>query len=268
MAEIDVIIAVVLGIFQGIVEWLPISSSGQTILIMIDILKITPEKALSFAFYLHLGTLIAALLKYRKDVKHVVFSLPNFKEDKLVQFMVISTLCAVAIGLPVYLLLSEFFKAGYKGEVVTVLIGIFLILTGIILRKSHKNAGNKGIKELSKLDMVLTGIAQGFSVLPGISRSGMTVTTLITRDVNHEKAVFLSFLMSIPGILGLMILLFIQDSIFSIGVIPIIAGVFVSFIVGYLMIESVIRLAKKVRFDVFCIVFGIIALSLVAVFLI
>lgn len=267
MAEIDVFIAVVLGIFQGVVEWLPISSSGQTILIMIDILDITPEKALSFAFYLHLGTLMAALVKYRKDVKYIAFSLPKIKEDKLVQFMLVSTLFSVIIGAPVYILLNEFFKAGYKGEVITVLVGLFLIITGIILRTSKKKFGKRAISQLKTIDMVLAGIAQGISVLPGISRSGMTVTTLVAKDFNHKDAVHLSFLMSIPGILGLMVILVIQDSIFSIGIIPIISGIVVAFIVGYLMIETVLKLTKKVRFDVFCIIFGLIALSLIGVLL-
>ncbi len=265
MAEINLIVAVILGIFQGFIEWLPISSSGQTIIIMVDLLDITPEKALSFAFYLHLGTLMSALLKYRKDVKHIVYSLHNIKEDKLVQFMLISTLFTAIVAVPLYLLLYEFFKAGFKGELITVLIGIFLIITGIILKVTKKKFGRKSMEQMNTKDMAFTGIAQGFAALPGISRSGMTVAMLISRDFDHEDAVHLSFLMSIPGIVGLMALLFIQDSIFSIGILPVVSGIAVAFFVGYFMIETVLRLAKKVRFDVFCIIFGLIALSLLGV---
>lgn len=262
MGEIDIVIAVILGIFQGLVEWLPISSSGQTILAMVDILEMDADTALSFAFYLHFGTLMAILLKLRGDVKHIVTRLPNYKEDKMVQFIIISTIATTAVGIPVYLILHDFFEDGIGGEIITILVGMFLIITGIMIHFSKKRMGTRALKDSNAKDSLLAGITQGFTIIPGLSRSGMTVAALISKNFKQEEALHLSFLMSIPAIIGIIILEGLRGSITSIGIVPIIAGTIASFVIGYLMIDVLLRFAKKVKFDVFCVVFGIIAVGI------
>jgi undecaprenyl-diphosphatase len=264
MAQIDILIAIILGIFQGISEWLPISSSGQTILAMVDVLKIDPDSALSFAFYLHFGTLLAVLLKLRKDVKNVIVSLPKFKEDKLVQFMIISTIATGIVGIPVYLFLRDVFKDGAGGEIITAFVGVFLLLTGIILYYSQKRSGYRDLRHSTKSDSILAGAAQGFAVIPGLSRSGVTIALLIGKNFKQEEALRLSFLMSIPATLGIIILELVRGSSSQIGIGPIIAGIVAAFIVGYLVIDALLRFAKNVRFDVFCMVFGVIAILVAA----
>jgi undecaprenyl-diphosphatase len=186
MSEVDIIIAVILGIFQGLVEWLPISSSGQTILAMVDFLKIDADTALSFAFYLHIGTLFAVFLRFRGDVKHIVVRLPKFKEDKLVQFMVVSSIASVLVGLPVYILLFSLFEGGIEGDVVTAFVGFFLILTGVIIYISKRKTGTRELEDSNTKDSLLAGICQGFAVLPGLSRSGVTVAALVTKNFKQE----------------------------------------------------------------------------------
>ncbi|MEE9151000.1 MAG: undecaprenyl-diphosphate phosphatase [Thermoplasmata archaeon] len=259
MSEVDVVIAMILGIFQGLVEWLPISSSGQTIIAMVDILEMDADTALSFAFYLHFGTLLAVLLKYRRDVKHIIIELPKVKEDKMVQFIVVSTMTSFLVGLPVYILLLSIFEGGMEGDLVTLFVGFFLILTGIIIYVSKRKTGSRGIGDSNTKDSILAGICQGFAVLPGLSRSGVTVAALVSKNFKQEVALHLSFLMSIPAIIGIMAIEIFRGKVASIGIAPVIAGIAASFIVGYLMIDILLRFAQKVKFGSFCVVFGIIA---------
>jgi len=265
MSEIDVVIAVILGVFQGGMEWLPISSSGQTILTMIDILNIDADTAISFAFYLHFGTLIAVILKMKKDVKHIILRLPKYKEDKMVKFIILSTIATALVGIPVYMLLRDFFDRGYGGEAITAFIGLFLIITGIILHISKKKMGLKRLNDSNAMDSIFAGIGQGFAVIPGLSRSGITVAALISKNFRQEEALHLSFLMSIPATIGIIILEAIRGTMASIGIIPIVVGIVTAFIVGYIMIDVLLRFAKKVKFDVFCIVFGVLAIVIVAI---
>jgi undecaprenyl-diphosphatase len=261
MAEVDIVIAIILGIFQGITEWLPISSSGQTILAMVDVLKIDGKTALSLAFYLHFGTLLAVLVKLRGDVKHIVLRLPKYKEDKLVQFIIISTFATACVGIPFYLLLYEIFQEGIQGGIVTALVGLFLFLTGIFLYTTKKRMGRRTIKDSNVADSILAGISQGFAVVPGLSRSGVTLAALISKDFKQEEALHLSFLMSIPAIIGIIIIESSRGNALSIGIPAIIVGICAAFIVGYLAIDILLRFARNVRFDSFCVVLGMITIA-------
>ena len=265
MSEVDIIIAVILGMFQGVTEWLPISSSGQTILAMVDVLNIDAKTALSMAFYLHFGTLMAVIAKLRGDVKQIIVRLPRFKEDKLVQFIVISTCATALVGIPVYIVLFRFFEEGIGGNVVTVLVGLFLVFTGVVLHILRKKIGIRALKDSNAKDSLIAGIGQGFAILPGVSRSGLTVAALVGKRFKQEDALRLSFLMSIPATIGIVILETLRGTVLSIGIVPIAAGIIASFIIGYLMIDVLLRFAKKVKFDVFCLVFGAIAIVVAVV---
>ncbi len=268
MAEVDIVIAIIMGIFQGITEWLPISSSGQTILTMVDVLKIDGKTALSLAFFLHFGTLLAVLVKLRGDVKHIIVRLPKYKEDKLVQFIIISTVATACVGIPFYLLLYNLFQEGIQGGIVTALVGIFLLFTGVLLYLTKKRMGRRTIKDSNTADSILAGISQGFAVVPGVSRSGVTLAALISKDFKQEEALHLSFLMSIPATIGIIIIESIQGTVLSIGIPVIIAGVLTAFIVGYLAIDILLRFARNVNFDSFCVVFGMIAIVIAIVVMI
>lgn len=268
MSEVDLITAIILGLIQGVVEWLPISSSGQTILAMVDAFNIDADTALAFAFYLHFGTLMAVLLKLRGDVKYIVLQLPRYKEDKLVQFIIISTIATAMVGIPVYLILRDFFEKGFGGEVITILIGIFLILTGIVLYITKKRMGTRILKDSTSWDSLLAGIGQGFAVIPGVSRSGVTIAALISKNFKQEEALRLSFLMSIPATIGIIILETLRGTVESIGFLPIFVGIIISFLIGYLMIDALLKFARKVRFDDFCVVFGAVAIFVALLFMI
>ncbi|AKB23986.1 Undecaprenyl-diphosphatase [Methanosarcina sp. MTP4] len=263
--------AVVLGTIQGIAEWLPVSSEGMTSLVLINFFGKSLSEAIPIAIWLHLGTLLAALVYFKDDVILITKRLPEYftgivsrkriqeipdsepagaGEDLLISFLIISTFLTGVIGLPIMLYITE--KTEISGEGATAAVGVFLILTGLFQRLS---AGAKNPKkEPGMQDALFTGIAQGFAAFPGISRSGITVAALLFRKFDSEKALKLSFLMSIPAVLaseigiGIMGLLVVDLN-------SLLAVIF-SFIFGLLTINILLKVARKVDFSYFCMILG------------
>lgn len=265
-----------LGLVQGFLEWLPVSSSGNIILISELLgLSINEQGYYSMSLSLHFGTLLAVLYKYRIQLKSYL----NFKTIKLafkndknnksrlsqkilidsntVRFILVSTIFTGLVGLPLYYTIKRI-----ELNLLIPIIGILLIITGIIL-KYTKKIGEKEIT--SNWDMLLVGAAQGVAVLPGISRSGMTISALLFREVKSNRALELSFLISIPAITGAITLQIIE------GTTPILNPNFListiaSFITSLIMMNTLLKIADKIKFWKFCIFFGTIALLMSTTF--
>ena len=244
-----------LGVLQGITEWLPISSQGQTVLVMLNFMQIDAGSALSVAIFLHIGTMLAVLIRFRKDF----VSMLN-RESKLLRIIVVATGSTAITAVPLLFLLLFFienlFENGAIATILTGAIGVMLILTGIILGV-QKRAGSsyRSLDEITTKDMVFAGLAQGFSILPGISRSGTTITILLMSGIKQELALKLSFLMSVPAVLGAVVLFEIR----AVSAIPISdAAIMVlsSLIVGYITMSILLRFAERVNFAIFCISLG------------
>lgn len=259
--------AIILGIIQGITEWLPISSQGMTSLIMINVFNKSLADSLPIAIWLHTGTLLSAVVYFRKDVKEIITEIPAYltsrdlrqKKGSLITFLLISTLITGIIGLPLILLATGI--EDFSGKLATALIGLLLIITGL-LQISASNMEKKRDKPVI-MDSLIVGIAQGFAALPGISRSGITVSTLLLRNIEASQALRLSFLMSIPAViaadLGMGAMGLLSFDIASM------LALFFAFIVGILTIDLFIKAAKIFDFSKFCIALGII--SILAYFL-
>lgn len=249
--------AVIAGAIQGIFEWLPISSEAQTMLYLINSLQIEPHVALTYALYLHIGTMIAVLIRFRTEFIEI---LRNLRLDyKPTRIILIASLATAITGLPLYFLLKTM-TIGQDPLVFTFLIGAMLIITGIIMKASG-TAGEKGIEEITDTDTILTGLAQGFAIIPGISRSGITVATLLARKVNQETALVISFLMSAPAAFSIFVIDF-----GSIRLIPLPTAIILtlsSFFFGYVSMDVLLKVAKKTPFWIFCIIFGLITVLFV-----
>ena len=181
--------AVIAGAIQGTVEWLPISSEAQTMLYMLNILNIDPQTALSYAFYLHFGTMLAVIIKFRNELISIIKS--PFPEFKLSAIIIFGSVFTAITGIPLYIILRNV-STGVDSGIFTLIIGLMLIITGVVM-KHAKHKGHKDIEEINNKDIFLTGIAQGFAIIPGISRSGITITTLLIRNVKQETALTISF---------------------------------------------------------------------------
>lgn len=251
---------ILVGIIQGITEWIPISSSGFLALIFANLFQVTDLTVIiQSILWLHLGTFFAALIYFRKDVAHLFVSLFRYKKSdkptkKTINFLIISTIISGLIGLFIIkaLTLSQE-NLSITGKTISLGVGILLLITGI-LQLRVKKQGLRKLKDVSWVDSVITGIGQGLSSLPGLSRSGITVSTLMLRKFNDTTALRLSFLMSLPIVLIGNIFLNIPDF----GVTPLsIWGLVFSFIFGLLTIHALMKLSKKINFGWFVLIFAL-----------
>ena len=275
---------IIIALIQGIFEWLPISSSGQVMVISTNFFGISPENAFSLAIWLHLGTTIAVLLKFRGDyfriIKTIIQKGSNVEESDIKKrnWIIFATIGTGITALPLYFIFKLIFLDAFtaiQGDLITLFISGLLILTGIVIIKTRKISGNLKITNISKKkvrkDSFLSGLVQGFSILPGISRSGVTVSAILVEKYEQNDALRLSFLMSVPVVIGSIIvdILFGEGSIFgTLDLITIIITTLVSFLIGYLTIELLLRIAKKINFGYFCVLYGVIAYLIIIPFII
>ncbi len=252
---------IVFGILQGIFEWLPISSQGNLVLLMMGFFGYSIKNALNFSIFLHTGTLLAAAIYFRNEIKDIFLNLKNYKldfktrENKLTSFLLISTIFTGLIG---FILYKFLIFSAFTGELFLALIGIALIFTGII-QKFSKSKETKTQENLNLKDSILVGLFQGLSVIPGISRSGITISYFLFRNYKAEDSLKLSFLMSIPTVfiaeIGLQIL-----NNFPTNILYSFLGLIFSFIFGLISIHALLKLAKKIKFWIFCFLIGFLAL--------
>ncbi|MDD3374107.1 MAG: undecaprenyl-diphosphate phosphatase [Candidatus Omnitrophica bacterium] len=259
---------IILGIAQGIGEWLPISSEGLIALIKINFFS--GENLFSIiklALFLHLGTFCAAFVYFRKDVLSLLKALFFYKtaeekNKKLLTFLIISTTISGLLGFGLITLLSQIEnQIRLSGKIITAGVGILLLLTALLQIRTKKT-GSRNISDLKKTDAIILGFIQGFAVLPGLSRSGTTVAALLLKKFDKTVALKLSFLMSLPIVLIGNIFLGIKYFEFSFEAL---AGFLFSFIFGLLTIHLLFKIAEKVNFGYFILFFGI--LTIISVFI-
>lgn len=285
----ELIKAIIMGVVQGICEFLPVSSSGH-LAIFKQILNINTDTGLLFDVMLHIGTLAAIFVVYSKDVKQLIiegftiiglfikkvftslFNLfrksGNKKEivkiittpyRKFVMLIIVSTIPTAIIGL----LLKDLIEYAANTLIIP---GIMLLITGILLiiadkaKKGHKTAEEAGYKSA-----LAVGVSQGFATLPGLSRSGTTITACLLCGFDKAFAVKYSFIMSIPAILGSMILElkdFSSISIVKSELYCYVIGTIVAGIVGYICILTMLKIVRGKKFtgfSIYCFIVGIIA---------
>lgn len=253
---------ILLGAIQGLLEWLPISSQGNLSLLMIGVLNLSLEQAMDYAVFLHTGTMLAAIFYFRKRIYNLITNLPDYdftsgsELDKVTTFLILSTILTGILG---YFLYTNLRGSSFSGEVILGLIGLALIATGLI-QKFSTLGGRKGLSDLSWYDGIILGLAQSLSAIPGLSRSGVTTSALLFRDYDTESALSLSFLMSIPAVLGAEVGLGVITGFSSINITYGILGITSSFLIGLATIHFLLKIARKVEFWKFCIFLGFVAL--------
>ncbi|MFW9783695.1 MAG: undecaprenyl-diphosphate phosphatase [Candidatus Heimdallarchaeota archaeon] len=266
---------IIIAILQGLFEWLPISSSGQVMIISLNLFDVSPDVAFSLSIWLHLGTTFAVIVKFRKDYFNIAktilpkWSISDDNSIKKRNWLIIGTIGTAITALPLYFLFQLIILGGFtssQGDILTLIISGLLIITGIFLLRIKKIYGTKEIQNTTGKETIknslLAGLSQGFAILPGVSRSGFTVSTILLEKYTQENALKLSFLMSVPVALASIVVDILFGGGYMLSVLDpltIIIVTIVSFIVGYLSMEILIRISKKVQFGYFCILYGIIA---------
>ena len=265
--------AIVLGLVQGIAEFLPISSSGHLSIIQnLFNIQSAEEDHMLFNVLLHFATLISVCIFYWSDVREMlqaavgIVSPDRIKGRKNQAGRLIIMIVAATIPLLFVMPVKSQLE---KLNTSTSFIGIALILTGFMLFVSDKMAvGSKTAKNMKIRDGLIVGICQAVAVIPGLSRSGTTITAGIATGLDREFAVKFSFLISIPAVLGATLLEIID--LFSVGIdiklIPIyLVGMLVAGFVGYLSISLVKFIGKSGkfgRFAYYCWVVGVLTIIL------
>ncbi|MGM9557325.1 MAG: undecaprenyl-diphosphate phosphatase [Oscillospiraceae bacterium] len=253
--------AVVLGLIQGVAEFLPISSSGH-LAILQNFLKLgETEEHLFFDVLLHLGTLVAVIIAYWRDVRGVVREglcmlhlkkLPRGqKPDRLTRRMILFLIFAT---LP--LVFAVFFKDAVESLYAnTFFIGFALVATGFLLFAADRwGHGNKNARSATIFDALVVGVSQMVAVVPGLSRSGTTISAGMLRGFDRSFAVQFSFLLSIPAVLGANLLSLIDAVRAGINwsYVPMyLVGVAVAFVSGYLAIYFLRVIVQRGKFGGF-----------------
>jgi len=259
--------AIILGLVQGLSEFLPISSSGHLV-IFADILKFNDSNSIAFEVFVHFGTLCSVLIALRKEVIKLIYApyaiwIKKSEDDELKEFLrwdlyiILASIPAAIVGL--------FFKDEIEVIFDNVLLTYLMLLctaTMMICTKFLKYDH----KEFKAGNTFIVGIAQAFAILPGISRSGSTIFTGLLLKMDREKVARFSFLLSLPVIFGATLLTFkdlLDTPPASAEIGGLVAGTLTAFISGYFAIIWLLNIVKKGKlhfFGYYCLVVAILGL--------
>lgn len=245
--------AAVLGLLQGIAEWLPVSSQGVVAGAYSLMFGASFDEAVGFALWLHIGTVPSVLVALRHDLYELVreFLARPKAPSHTFKFLIATTLMSGMVGLPLIVALGSISAIG--GTAATGVIGVFMLVSGYLqLRRSDSN--DVGPRDLTFTDALVVGFAQGLSVIPGLSRSGMTIAVLLSRRVDSRKALTLSFLLSIPAGLAAALYVGIESGLEFDAEAGLAATV--AFVVGLFTIKGFKEAAARMNFGWFVIAVG------------
>ena len=259
----SIVDAIILGIIQGLTEFLPVSSSGHLELGK-AILGQELEAGLLFSVILHAATALSTIVIFWKDIYEVIVGLFSFKWNESWQFavkIIISMIPVFIVGV----FLKDEIEVLFEGQIL--LVGFMLILTGLLLLLTNY-FGNKEGKDVNFFQALLIGISQAIAVLPGISRSGATISTALILGVGKSQAARFSFLMVLAPILGATLLelkdYFEEPNVAQSVSLPVLlAGFVVAFLTGLVACTWMINLVKKGKlayFAIYCFIVGTIAI--------
>ncbi len=253
-----------LGLLQGVTEFLPVSSSGH--LIMARFIFEIDNIPVLFDIFLHLSTLVAVVLVFRRRILAIIVSLIRFvrrqtdDEDrinqKLALLIILATACTGVVGAGLSYLDAELYPK---------LISSLFIVTGLILIATRFTRGDKQYDRTGIREVVVTGLAQGIGVLPGISRSGITIAAALAVGVDREKAGEFSFLIAFPAIVGAAILDIRQAGNLMDVVTPVnlalgMGAAFLSGLACLVLLIKLIKGGKLYLFSIYLIPLGILTL--------
>lgn len=253
--------ALILGVIQGLTEFLPVSSSGHLELgkaILGD--NSVPEESLLFTVVLHFATALSTIIVFRKDIFNLIAGMFSGKMDDVIFAgkIILSMVPAVIVGL----FFEEQLESLFNGNII--LVGCMLIVTGLLLFLAGR-AKNTG-KNISWKDALLIGISQAIAMLPGVSRSGATISTSVMLGNDRTKAARFSFLMVVPLIFGKIAkdIMSGDISMESSASIPLLIGFIAAFVTGLIACTWMISLVRKAKlhyFSYYCFAVGLIAIA-------
>ena len=254
--------SIILGLVQGISEWLPISSKTQILFASTLLFSLPLAAAYAFGLFMEIGSVGSAVVYFRRDLRSV------FNDRRLVVYLLVVTVVTGLVGAPLYYLTDKILTTSpYNIGIPMVLLGLVLLGIGFYIRYSRSTPMPLvGLREMGMRNYVMIGIAQGIAALPGVSRSGMTVSTMLLMGVKPEQAFRLSYLAYIPASLGAFFVTLIlsrsqvDTAISVVEPTGILIAIATAALVGIVVISYLLKFATTSRIYMVDLVLGAIAL--------
>lgn len=253
--------ALILGIIQGLTEFLPVSSSGHLEL-GTYFLGVQSEDNLLFSIILHGATACSTVVIFRKDIVEIIKAIFKFEWNESTQFAAMIVLSMIPVGI-VGVFFEDQVEAFFGGNIL--LVGSMLLITAALLAFTYFSKKNEG--EITFKNSFIIGLAQAIAIMPGISRSGSTISAALLLGINKEKAARFSFLMVLPPILGAMLLKtkdFLENPAIAENVsgMNLTVGFLAAFLSGLLACQwmiSIVKRGKLIYFAIYCGIVGLLA---------
>jgi undecaprenyl-diphosphatase len=265
--------SVIIGLVQAISEWLPISSKTQVLIASQYLLNLSFTQAYTFGLFMEIGTVVAAILYFRKEVwtlLRVLFMKDKSTEGRnLFKYVLIATIATGIIGTPLYIL-SDSLTSVPLG-IPMMIIGLVLIGDAVVIRhsriKQREGTNTRKFKDLGLKEYIVIGFMQGLAALPGVSRSGITTSTLLLMKVEPDESFRLSFVIGIFAAIAAFSLTIIKSranvmaALSQIGITGMLVAIVVAAIVSLFLIDFLIKIAGKSKIVYLTAALGIIAIS-------
>lgn len=252
--------AIIIGIIQGLTEFLPVSSSGH-IELSKAILGVNLDNNLGFSIAVHVATVLSTLLVFRKEIIDLFTGFFSFKLNLQTHYVFKLLISAIPVGV-IGVLFKDQIESLFEGNLVVV--GVMLLVTAMLLVLTRL-VKPKHSKPIGYIDSIIIGFAQAVAVMPGLSRSGTTISTGLLLGKNRDEVARFSFLMVIIPVLGAAFLDILKGDISNIISAPVVAGFIAAFISGFLACSFMLRIVRKGNlywFALYCALVGIVALFL------
>ncbi len=249
--------AIVWGLIQGLTEFLPVSSSGHLVLVPAFLTELGVELAapgLAISAVLHLGTLVAVLAYYRKELARMTRFRTDPDARRTIVLLAVGTL-PVLVGLPLRDTLERFEQTPRNVAMA------MLITVGVLVIGTWMRGGRRTVSEMRVADAVAIGLAQSLALIPGVSRSGSTIAAGLSRDLEPTEAANFAFLLGIPAIAGAGLLSLFDLGDTEVAGSALLAGFLVSAISGYLAISALLTLIRRVGLAPFAVYAAAVALA-------
>lgn len=258
----SIIEAIILGIIQGLTEFLPVSSSGH-IELGKAILNINTTDNLLFSIVVHAATALSTIIVFRKELYDIFKGVLQFKNNESLHYATKIVISMIPVGV-IGILFEDKIEALFNGNVI--FVGSMLVITGILLTFTYYAKNN--IKDVSYGRAIIIGLAQAIAIIPGISRSGSTISTALILGVDKEKATKFSFIMVLLPIIGATLLKvkgYLETPSIANGIstAALIVGFISAFVFGLLACTWMIKIVKKgklIYFAYYCFFVGAVSI--------
>ncbi len=264
--------SILIGLVQGISEWLPISSKTQVLVASQYLLGLTYSQAYTFGLFMEIGTTFAAIIYFRREIWaliQVILGSKDTMKRKLFVYVVVATAATGIIGVPLYLIADSLTNVPIG--IPMMIIGLVLIGDAVFIRYSRKkhsqSANTRKFSDMKRRDYVIIGICQGIAALPGVSRSGITTSALLLLNFEADEAFRLSFLIGVFASIAAFGLTLIASktnvavALMSIGYVGTGIAIVTSAVVSLFLIDFLIKIASRSKIVYFAAALGIIALA-------